>query len=162
MLKCISGKKIGYQLYIGKEKPSPNFDKIKNRDDAYLPSGGLWTSPFTPQMRFPSLTLEWYFEKFDTLPDDIKGANVYILIPDSAAKVLVIDNPEDYELVASLYPVNFYECNGQIDFERLSTNYDAVLVTIEILDWKPYSVLWFRWAFKDVIYVPYPELTGRL
>jgi len=128
------------------------------------PTGGFWTSTYTPFSKYCSAWLEWCaYEEPEWMTE-----HCYIVTPKKNIRVYVIDSYRDLEL---LIESDFrYKPSGDIqpvfvspDWEKMSQYWDAVMLTekgeretrytqpINLYGWDCESTLWFRDVFESVI-----------
>jgi hypothetical protein len=108
--------------------------------------------------------MDWCIGESFSVPENGVWKGV-ILTPAADAKVLVIDSAQDLTEVLSwasiVYP-EFSVFGSFIDFEKVSTKYDAINLTHEgqqrtrfvdfgnMYGWDCESTIWFRWKFDSV------------
>jgi hypothetical protein len=139
----------------------PTIAPITNRDFFIKPNGGLWTSTLVDGS---SAWVEWCRAEEFGEPD---AQHWYVLEPDPAARVYIIDSLADLNRLIAMYPHPDKEQRlysrffGYIDFEAVSQDYDAIHLTEagqwatrysepSLNGWDCESTVWFRWCFTSI------------
>ncbi len=150
------------QLYCTKKTEGPIFRPIEN-DNFIKPNGGIWTSTYTPNEKYPSAWYEWCAI---VSPGKVEPpCYFYILYPKDTAKVYTINSREDLK---KLYQ-NGFACTDTgipfikfLDFVKVAKVYDAIHLTEKgqvstpfssgsySLDWDCECTLWFRDVFEEI------------
>jgi len=156
-------KKLGVQLWCARSK-GVSLDPSKVRPVRYgfrKPSGGIWTSTFTPDKEFCSEWIEWVCR--EGLKEWATG-NCVLVEPDEDARIYTIDSAEDLEKLYEKYPVVF---NGirDVNWPLVCRDFDAIHLTsrgqwctryktpkyghsLNLYGWDAESTFWCRPKFK--------------
>jgi hypothetical protein len=127
------------------------FLKVKNKNLAVKPYGGLWTSTYTPEKEYLSGWIEWCISE---QPNWIPEIGVIYEVS-SKAKIIIIDNLNDLNDLFKLYgeKENSFE---YLNFEKMSEWIDGLALTEEgqhrtrfshpysLYGWDCESTLWFN------------------
>jgi len=146
----------------------PHVAPVENRR-FIKPKWGFWTSTYDAE-RQSSAWVDWCLaEEFG----DVTRGSWFVLTPDPAAHVFVIDTLPDLRYLVEHYfdpealpYMRFITC---LDFECLSQDFDAIHLTEagqwatrhsqphDLNGWDCECTLWFRWRFTSIVPVEKPE-----
>lgn len=156
------------QLHVTSAKEMErNIKSVKNTKAGIKikPNGGLWTSTFVEG------TSEWNqyakSENINKVVDEgfiltpTKDAKIYYLTQDTIEEFVNTYINEYKDPLEDLFGLRFRE-SFYIDFEKLSTKYDALHMDPSKIDspymldyhlflWDIESTIWFKWCFEDKI-----------
>lgn len=109
-----------YIHYGSNEFDINKFEKIKNKEEFVKPLGGLWASRVDINTGWKNWCLNTGF--------DAKLDEYFIFSLKEDTKILTIDNNEQLKELPKLN--NSFELYCNLDFEKLSEEYDAIEVLI--------------------------------
>lgn len=173
-----------FQLWMArKDQSAPNesdFEEIRENNLPIKPKGGLWTSTYTPQEKYPSDWLRWCGQ------DCWVGAGreAYLLEPKEEVRIIEVDGLDDLRSVTSRFAREdlFTASTGttlidyEIDFRQMAgEGYDGLRLTEEgqaetrmtgpkepdLYGWDSESTIWFSFAFKSVDYLGTASVDGK-
>ena len=161
--RCHQPLTLGTQLHITPcVELLPEVAAVKNC--FVKPRGGLWTSSYVDSK---SAWVDAHQDMFEESRGSAYELSWFLLEPDPAARVLVIDTLDDLRevLAEHLYhPYPGLDLDSMLgawpDFERIAERWDAMHLTEagqwrtrltipSLYGWDSESTLWFRWCFKD-------------
>lgn len=141
----------------------PPKNPVSSTTFVHKPTGCLWTSPHLGNQA--SAWVQHLRAKvIDTPP-----WHAWLLHASPRAKIYIIDRPQDLDRLATLYPCRAdYPFLG-IDFESMSSSFDAIHVTAQGIaatrfrwgdphlpnldGWNTESTLWLTWCFNRIEYL---------
>ncbi len=155
----------------------PEIAPVQNDSFGVKPKFGLWTSSY---LDGKSAWVDAYQDMFGHSGSDVRALSAYslnwfLLEPDPAARVLVIDTMADLRRLVAKFPARQEFgtfCRVWPDFERISEHYDAMQLTengqwrtrmpIEpnapnLYGWDAESTVWFRWCFTGYRRIEAPQ-----
>lgn len=162
------------QVWLSEEKKEqPDPAKIESVDGKMhlpiKPTGGMWTSTYTPDEDHDSDWIRWC-----STEGFLSGRHKWVMSPKPDIHVLVVDSLEDLKLVANQYEKDKYKGmdSSQIqdtvlDFPAIARDFDAMRLTKEgqwdtrltemdepdLYGWDSECVLHFRWNWSDFEYI---------
>ena len=150
--------KLMPQLFCTEEEKFREIEPVRNTKFV-KPEGGLWTSTYTPDKKFPSAWVEWCVHEMQEWLEDV---NFFLLIPRDDANVYVIDSYKDLKHLYKRFGISSEFGFTIMDWEEIAKEYDAVMLTEEgeistrfstplsLHGWDCESTLWFRDVFESV------------
>ena len=158
-------KIIKPQLFCTKKEKFGKILPVKNMICYPVkPSGGLWTSTYTPDDEYPSAWVKWCVRE---QPKWIEGVNLFLLIPKDNVNVFIIDSFNDLKYLCErfMWPkadsISDVKIFAPLDWEEIAKHYDGVMLTEKgeketrysnpsLNGWDCESTLWFRNVFKSI------------
>lgn len=151
--------------------PPPQADKFKpvlmdyDHPTRFKPQGGLWTSTFLGREELSGWAQWCRVESFG-----YEKADLWLLTPDPAAEVYVVDTYRDLDMLHRLYgrTHRWEGMNGEwwedpyLDWPLIAERWSGVRLTDEgqwatrltdpynLYGWDCESTLWLRWSFTDI------------
>ena len=151
-------KMIKPQLFCTEKEEFGEIEPVKNTKFV-KPLGGLWTSTFTPEKRYPSAWIEWCVHE---MPQWLEGINCFLLTPRADARVYIIDSYADLVRLYERFGISKELVFTVMDWEEIAKHYDAVMLTekgevdtrfsrpLSLYGWDCESTIWFRNVFESV------------
>ena len=138
------------------------------------PTGGLWTSTYTPNDEYPSAWVKWCIKE---QPEWIKDINFFLLIPKENVNVFIINSFDDLKYLCErfIWPkadsISDVKIFAPLDWEEIAEYYDGVMLTEKgeretrhsypsLYGWDCESTLWFRNVFKEIKKIKWRKLDG--
>lgn len=115
-------------IFISNDKiTKEKFNRIQNHS-FIKPKGGLWLSPYTKDNEYTS---QWHYFLTNEMNINTKGKKGTIVRIKENARILVIDSLDDLKKIFEQYELSldFSIFFRALDFEKLSKDYDAILLT---------------------------------
>jgi hypothetical protein len=122
-------KKYKYITFGKNSLSKENFNEIKNEPYFCKPNGGIWASLYTPNEKYLSSWQEFCeSEQFGL--DRFDKYALFNLSKD--ARTYTIDSLNDLKVIMKSYtakPINISIRRQFLDYEKLSKDYDAIILT---------------------------------
>jgi len=173
------------QLWMAIDQEPPSEGEMSPIEPGPLgikPSGGLWTSTYTPEAEYDSDWLRWCSSK-----GMMAGSHAYRLEIVGEPEVIVVDSLEDLVAVKDEYETKHRKIDGEyqyieewgqdaINFVEMAEDFDGMRLTAEgqvetrltpshcpdLYGWDSESTVWFDWLFEVAEYVGQYETEEQL
>jgi len=151
-------KTVKPQLFCTEKEEFGEIEPVKNTKFV-KPLGGLWTSTYTPEKRYPSAWIEWCVHE---MPQWLEDINCFLLVPREDARVYVIDSYADLARLYERFGISKELGFTVMDWEEIAKHYDGVMLTekgevdtrfsrpLSLYGWDCESTIWFRNVFKSI------------